>query len=172
MQRYAPSLAMALGASNAALLALIQAPPPDSLELLASMLLAVTDKALPPKELVQACAAHYAASGSVALLLFVIAAMTKADAAGLLPKMVVELDRPRLRLLYRRLTSKVEGKAAPHFAAVELLVKLHQLQASGAQGGSSSLTTAQVQGAVDVALHAPEVFNASTVMTVRGGAGG
>ncbi|KAF6263116.1 Symplekin tight junction protein C terminal-domain-containing protein [Scenedesmus sp. NREL 46B-D3] len=130
MDRYAASLARA-----------------GSRELLLAMLHALTDGAPPPKQLVEACIASFAATKDAALL----APVT----------LVAQLSRPQLRLLYRRLTQAAGGtQAPPHFKPTELLVALHQVRSTPAL----RVTTKQQTAALDVALHAPEVFPVAVVV--------
>jgi symplekin len=165
MDRYAASLARAVGPDSPQLLPLIRNPPDNSRELLLTMLQALTDNALPPKQLVEACIANFTTSKDVRLLAPVTVAMLKADVIRLLPQLVAQLSKPQLRLLYRRLTHAVAGAdVAAHFKPTELLVALHQIRSTP----SLRVTTKQQTAALDVALHAPEVFPVAVVVQVRG----
>jgi symplekin len=178
MDRFAASLARAVGPNNPQLLQLIREPPEGSCDLLLSMLHALTDNAQPPQQLVEACIANFKASKDAQLLAPVTVAMPKADVIRLLPQLVAQLSKPQLRLLYRRLTHPVGGttggstaaggevggtSVAPHFRPTELLVALHQIRSTPAL----RVTTKQQTAALDVALHAPEVFPVAVVVQVR-----
>jgi hypothetical protein len=128
------------------------------------MLQALTDNTQPPQQLVAACIASFAASKDARLLAPVTVAMPKADVIRLLPQLVSQLSKQHLRLLYRRLTHAVPGSdVAPHFKPTELLVALHQVRSTPAL----RVTTKQQTAALDVALHAPEVFPVVVVVQVR-----
>lgn len=233
MERYAASLARALGPTCPQLLALLAAPPPGSLGLLMLMLAALADDALPPQPLVAAAAGHFSKSRDATLLAPLVAALPKPDVVKLLPHLVAQLSRPQLRLLYRRLTTvppppaglptaplppPVPAAPAPppvpglppaaallpvgrplsrraqrrmrrmqnaplpplmgrtpapppppppprtaHFAPTELLVALHTLRTTP----SLRVSVKQQAAAIDVALHAPEVFPVAVVVQVR-----
>eukprot|EP00775_Hariotina_reticulata_P002918 gene2918-3205_t len=159
IERYAGSLAKAVGPTNPELLQLLREPPGGSRDLLLVMLQALADQGLPPPPLVTACVTNFAKNRDVLLLAPVTVAMPKADVMKLLPQLVVQLDKSQLRMLYRRLTLK-QGGAEPHFKPTELLVALHQLKSTNAV----RVTTKQQTAAVDVALHAPEVFPMAVVV--------
>lgn len=161
MDRYAASLARALGPTNPQLLALIKAPPEGSRDLLLNMLHALADGQLPPKELIDACIASFAATRDAQLLAPVTVAMPKSDVVKLLPQLVAQLSKPQLRLLYRKLAGAAAG-GQPHFKPTELLVALHQIKSTQAV----RVTTKQQTAALDVALHAPEVFPVAVVVQV------
>ncbi|KAF8072491.1 hypothetical protein HT031_000150 [Scenedesmus sp. PABB004] len=156
---YMAPRARALGPADAALLALVAAPPPGARHLLLTMLAALAESAAPSPPLVAAARAHFEATGDVQLLAAVATGLRKAEAARLLPHLVAQLDRPQLRAAFRKLTSRA-GDAEPLFKPTELLVALHQLKPAP----PLRLTTKQQTAALDVALHAPEVFPVAVVV--------
>jgi hypothetical protein len=162
LSRYAPSLALALGSTNPQLLALIRQPPEHSIDLLLVMITALSDNQPPPEELVQACAAHYAATGSVQLMDPIVGALSKDSVVQLLPKLLMQLPDQRLRLLYRRLALSQHGKE-PIFAPVELLVLLHKVTSDPSVFKTQAR---QVISAVDRAMRTPEVFPAAVMQMV------
>lgn len=163
LSRYAPSLALALGPSTPELLELIRQPPDQSSDLLLTMITAIADNQPPPEELAQACAAHYAATGSVQLMDPIVGALSKDSVVQLLPKLLSQLPDQRLRLLYRRLALPQHGKEAM-FAPVELLVLLHKVTS---EPSLFKEHMKQVISAVDRAMRTPEVFPAAVMQMVR-----
>lgn len=169
LSRYAPSLALAIVPSAPKLLQLIRQPPDGSQDLLLAMLTALSDQQPPPEALMQACTAHYKATGSVQLMDPVVGALSKDSVVQLLPKLLTQLPDQRLRLLYRRLALAQHGREAM-FAPVELLVLLHKVTSEMPQGVWKAHNL-QIISAVDRAMRTPEVFPAAVMQMVSQGVG-
>lgn len=132
------------------------------------MLTALADAQPPPPPLVQACSAHFEATGSLVLMDPVIASLSKDQVVHLLPKLLMQLPEQRLRLLYRRLALASHGREAM-FAPVELLVLLHKVtSAPDMPQAAFKQHKDAVTAAVDRAMRTPEVFPVAVMQTVSG----
>jgi hypothetical protein len=106
----------------------------------------------PPRQLVDACLAHFHQHKEPLFVALVAGGLTKPEAAKLLPRLL-DLPGPAVRALYKRLTEVPAGGAAGLFSPAELLVALNRLDPKAA-----GLPMKVLIAAVDVALHAPETF--------------
>jgi hypothetical protein len=159
----ATNLAVPLGPDNSHLLELIRQPPEQSTDLLLEMVIALCVNQSPPKELVQACAAHFAATGSVQLMDPVVGSLRKQDVVQLLPKLLMQLPESRLKSLYKRLAVSEEEGTKAMFAPEELLVLLHKVTSDASLFKSHKQ---QLLSAVDRAMRSPEVFPAKIMTQV------
>ena len=108
----------------------------------------------------QLCVASSMILGDVQFLVPLLWGLPRDDVHQLLPKLL-SLPGDQLRYLYRRLTSAPAGAGQPHFTPNDLLLRLHTMDL-----GKQGMSMGQLVKALDVAVHAPEVFKQETVARV------
>lgn len=162
IKRNAGGLAKTLGAGAPALLAVVSDPPPGSLPLVLQMLHVLTDAAVPPPPLVDACMQLHRRCRDAQALVPALRGLDRGTALRLLPALL-ELQPEQLRPALGRLVTSLpvaaaaEGSAArlqpPVVSPEELLSALHLLDHSR----NPALLKHMMQ-AVTVAISSPQLF--------------
>lgn len=163
IKRNAGGLAKTLGAAAPALLAVVRDPPPGSLPLVLQMLHVLTEVAVPPPPLVDACLQLHQRSKSAQALVPALRGLDRSSALRLLPALL-ELQPEQLRPALGRLVTSppappaAEGSAArpspPVVSPEQLLSQLHLLDHSR----DPALLKRMMQ-AVTVAISSPQLFS-------------